>query len=95
MTTPVQRIAIDKTLSEATVKFHQLGINHLLVVDDLGKPCGVVSLLILSGKVLTTAHFRPIEQHYDANVMILDSEECVSVVIATMREHKPHSGANL
>ena len=90
MTTPVQRIAIDKTLSEATVKFHQLGIRHLLVVDDQGKPCGVVSLsdIVRSQGLDHYLHFRPIEQHYDANVMILDSEECVSVVIATMREHK-------
>ncbi|CAM4427316.1 MULTISPECIES: EAL domain-containing protein [Pseudoalteromonas] len=90
MTTPVQKIQIDKTLSEATVKFHQLGIRHLLVVDSDNLPCGVVSLsdIVRSQGLDHYLHFRPIEQHFDSSIVILDSEDCVSDVINNMRELK-------
>lgn len=90
MTTPVQKIQIDKTLSEATVKFHQLGIRHLLVVDLDNLPCGVVSLsdIVRSQGLDHYLHFRPIEQHFDSSIVILDSEDCVSDVINNMRELK-------
>ncbi|BBN80675.1 hypothetical protein PA25_06600 [Pseudoalteromonas sp. A25] len=90
MTAPVHDIQVDKTLSEATVKFHQLGIRHLLVKDQQGEPVGVVSLsdIVRNQGLDHYLHFRPIEDHYNRNVVILKADDCVSKVIEVMRLRK-------
>jgi diguanylate cyclase (GGDEF)-like protein/PAS domain S-box-containing protein len=87
MTSPVHDILIDKTLSEATIKFHQLGIRHLLVKDQHNIPVGVVSLsdIVRNQGLDHYLHFRPIDDHYNRNVMILKADDCVSKVIEVMR----------
>ncbi|CAM4037579.1 EAL domain-containing protein [Pseudoalteromonas byunsanensis] len=87
MTSPVHDIQIDKTLSEATIKFHQLGIRHLLVKDQQQVPIGVVSLsdIVRNQGLDHYLHFRPIEDHYNRNVVILKASDCVSKVIEVMR----------
>jgi len=90
MASPVHSINVDKTLSEATIKFHQLGIRHLLVVDKFNTPCGVVSLsdIVRNQGLDHYLHFRPIDAHFEKNVRILDSEQCLSDAIHLMRETK-------
>lgn len=87
MATPVQSVQIDKSLSEATIKFHQLGIRHLLVKDEHFEPVGVVSLsdIVRNQGLDHYLHFRPIEDHYEKKVTILDSNDCISKVIDVMR----------
>ncbi|KZN43742.1 EAL domain-containing protein [Pseudoalteromonas luteoviolacea] len=87
MTSPVHDILVDKTLSEATVKLHQLGIRHLLVKGVNFTPIGVVSLsdIVRNQGLDHYLHFRPIADHYDTSVKILDSEQCISEAIEVMR----------
>ncbi|CAH9051720.1 Inosine-5'-monophosphate dehydrogenase [Pseudoalteromonas holothuriae] len=87
MTTPVHDIQVDKTLSEATIKFHQLGIRHLLVKNQHNQPVGVVSLsdIVRNQGLDHYLHFRPIDDHYDRNIIILKATDCVSKVIEVMR----------
>ena len=87
MATPVQSVQVDKSLSEATIKFHQLGIRHLLVKNELFEPVGVVSLsdIVRNQGLDHYLHFRPIDNHFDRKVTILDSRDCISKVIDVMR----------
>ncbi|MBQ4838383.1 MULTISPECIES: EAL domain-containing protein [Pseudoalteromonas] len=90
MTSPVHDILLDKTLSEATIKLHQLGIRHLLVIDSKNEPAGVVSLsdIVRNQGLDHYLHFRPIADHYDSNVSVLDSQQCISDAIEIMRRDK-------
>ncbi|AOT09613.1 EAL domain-containing protein [Pseudoalteromonas luteoviolacea] len=90
MTSPVYDISLDKTLSEATIKLHQLGIRHLLVKDLNNTPVGVVSLsdIVRNQGLDHYLHFRPIEDHFDKTVSVLDSAQCVSEAIEQMRRDK-------
>ncbi|WP_440055046.1 EAL domain-containing protein [Pseudoalteromonas sp. T1lg65] len=90
MTSPVYQVGMEKTLSEATVKFHQLGIRHLLVVDECNQPCGVVSLsdIVRSQGLDHYLHFRPIAEHFDNNIVVLQSDDPLTRVIEVMRSRK-------
>ncbi|CCQ11445.1 diguanylate cyclase/phosphodiesterase (GGDEF & EAL domains) with PAS/PAC sensor(s) [Pseudoalteromonas luteoviolacea B = ATCC 29581] len=90
MASPVHSINVEKTLSEATIKFHQLGIRHLLVVDKFNVPCGVVSLsdIVRNQGLDHYLHFRPIDAHFDKNICILDSEQPLLDAIAVMRKNR-------
>jgi diguanylate cyclase (GGDEF)-like protein/PAS domain S-box-containing protein len=90
MASPVHSILDTKTLSEATIKFHQLGIRHLLVIDKFNKPTGVVSLsdIVRNQGLDHYLHFRPIDDHFEKKVSVLDSKACLSEAIEVMRESR-------
>ncbi|KAF7772229.1 hypothetical protein PCIT_a2258 [Pseudoalteromonas citrea] len=87
MAQPVHDVRIDKTLGEATIKFHQLGIRHLLVKDEQNQAVGVVSLsdIVRNQGLDHYLHFRPIEEHFERKVYILKSDECISNAIDMMK----------
>ncbi|WP_125558299.1 EAL domain-containing protein [Pseudoalteromonas rubra] len=90
MNSPVHDILISQTLSEATIKFHQLGIRHLLVKDAHNQPLGVVSLsdIVRNQGLDHYLHFRPIEDHFESQISTLDAQACISEAIHAMRRDK-------
>ncbi|TMP45092.1 histidine kinase [Pseudoalteromonas citrea] len=90
MASPVHAIGIDKTLGEATIKFHQLAIRHLLVKDENKQAVGVVSLsdIVRNQGLDHYLHFRPIEDHFERKVCILKSDDCISRAIEVMKSQR-------
>ncbi|MFC3033173.1 EAL domain-containing protein [Pseudoalteromonas fenneropenaei] len=90
MASPVHAIHSEQSLSDATIKFHQLGIRHLLVTDSFNKPCGVISLsdIVRNQGLDHYLHFRPIEAHYERHITILNSCDSLAKVVDVMRMKK-------
>lgn len=90
MASPVHDIRINKTLGEATIKFHQLGIRHLLVKDEDNQAIGAVSLsdIVRNQGLDHYLHFRSIADHFERKINVLKSDDCISVAINAMKEKR-------
>ncbi|MGO2130274.1 MAG: EAL domain-containing protein [Pseudoalteromonas prydzensis] len=93
MSAPVISVPSQCLLSDATLRFQQHGIRHLLVLDDSLQPVGVLSLsdIVHNQGLDHYLQFRPIHQQYCQQVQIVDSNTTMEAVVALMRQHSLES----
>ncbi|CAM4352541.1 EAL domain-containing protein [Pseudoalteromonas ostreae] len=88
MSSPVLSISLSQLLSDAAITFHQHNVRHLLVIDDSKSPCGVISIsdIVRNQGLDHYLQFRPIEDQYHKNVLIVPSDCELHEAIHMMRE---------
>lgn len=88
MSSPVLTISLSQLLSDAAITFHQHNVRHLLVTDDSKSACGVISIsdIVRNQGLDHYLQFRPIEDQYHKNVLIVPSDCELHEAIHMMRE---------
>lgn len=88
MSSPVKTLSEGATLGEAAVRFKQDSIRHLLVVDDAGRPLGVVSQtdVVNNQGIEFYVHLRNVESVVKSRPLQVDAEAPMSQVVAQMRQ---------
>ncbi|WP_404341188.1 EAL domain-containing protein [Pseudoalteromonas mariniglutinosa] len=93
MSAPVISVSSQCLLSDATLRFQQHAIRHLLVLDNSQQAVGVLSLsdIVHNQGLDHYLQFRPINQQYCQQVQIVDADTSMTDVVALMRHHRLES----
>ncbi|OUS70872.1 histidine kinase [Pseudoalteromonas sp. A601] len=88
MSSPVLSISSQRLLSDAALVFHQNSVRHLLVTDESGLVCGVISVsdIVRNQGLDHYLQFRAINDQYNKDVLIVSSQMIVTDAIKLMRE---------
>ena len=87
MSAPVVSVPSQCLLSDATLRFQQHGIHHLLVLDNDKQPAGMLSLsdIVHNQGLDHYLQFRPIHEQYRTDLEIVDSAMSIEGVVDIMR----------
>ncbi|MDP5214380.1 EAL domain-containing protein [Pseudoalteromonas tunicata] len=90
MSSPVKKVTKQTLLSDVTAIFHHHHFRHLLVVDESSQPIGMISLsdVVKNQGLEHYLHFRQVEQSFNAQVPIIDSEQSINDVAQNMRRQR-------
>ncbi len=93
MSAPVVSVPSQCLLSDATLRFQQHGIRHLLVLDNDKQPAGMLSLsdIVHNQGLDHYLQFRPIHEQYRTDLEIVDSAMSIEGVVDIMRAKRLES----
>ena len=87
MSAPVITVPNQCSVSDATLRFQQHGIRHLLVMDSENQPAGMLNLsdIVHNQGLDHYLQFRPIHEQYRTDLEIVDAQTPIEEVVQLMR----------
>ena len=87
MSAPVITVPNQCSVSDATLRFQQHGIRHLLVMDSENQPAGMLNLsdIVHNQGLDHYLQFRPIHEQYCTDLEIVDAQTPIEEVVQLMR----------
>jgi diguanylate cyclase (GGDEF)-like protein/PAS domain S-box-containing protein len=87
MSAPVKTIPVTTGIGEAALRFHEEDVRHFLVIDEDGKPCGIISQsdIVINQGIEYFIELREISSVFNRRYQCIPGGLSVSEAVTTMR----------